>query len=563
MGNLFDGSDEDFQVNLGKNFNSLMYAKNTANAVGGGIKSMYEVPTTIATGLAGQTVGALGGLATMKAPDRDESGAYIKGTGRGIDHVVKSIEAGAEKMTVMPRSEVGQNALVAAGEGMQKVGDALLPAREWLEAKAVEMGIPTEVAAAIWTVGIVGAETLSPSKFVPKGALLKFAKEASAFKAKLAKDTGVDINALGPIFDDVKPNVPQKALPAFKTDVADNALLDSEFAVKALEPDVRAQGAAAVGAGRGDKQRGSIKVTDDDIKGVNALETVASRSVLTDYPTLSQDIKNLWEMFDGDPSKVRERIMSAPITMDAQQKLITELTTLVDTQPSKKRSAAEYKKEWDEWQEEWKTEEWTDADLEEYIEFHIADEGSVEGVAKWAEEMLDPPRSDVVDRIRNWKNQRGSVKTIDDDTKGVNALKTAGGRGAVEKISPASADVVASQSRADELMSEVSRLDRVLDAFEDGIPGIGRRVQTGQRPSVDDVRKALESKSFTGDIPNIKIDGQEMSIRNPNDAVRLYEQALNQRNAADKEFGAVMNAISSGKERVSRTADNALKRDKP
>ena len=90
-------------------------------------------------------------------------------------------------------------------------------------------------------------------------------------------------------------NALNKGLPETKTDVADNALLDSEFAVKALEPDVRAQGAAAVGAGRGDKQRGSIKVTDDDTRGVNALKNAGGRGAVSDVEFAKQQLKEAIE----------------------------------------------------------------------------------------------------------------------------------------------------------------------------------------------------------------------------------------------------------------------------
>ncbi len=108
--------------------------------------------------------------------------------------------------------------------------------------------------------------------------------------------------------------------------------------------------------------------------------------------------------------------------------------------------------------------------------------------------------------------------------------------GNVIKISPAADALKATKRRMTEISVEKSRLNNVLDAFEDGIPGISARLKTGRRPTVDDVRQALESRSFTGDIPNIKIGGQEMSIRNPSHAVRLYEHILSKTRALDDEF---------------------------
>jgi len=108
--------------------------------------------------------------------------------------------------------------------------------------------------------------------------------------------------------------------------------------------------------------------------------------------------------------------------------------------------------------------------------------------------------------------------------------------GNVIKISPAADALKATKRRMTEISIEKSRLNNVLDAFEDGIPGISARLKTGRRPTIDDVRQALESRSFTGDIPNIRIGGQEMSIRNPGHAVRLYEHILSKTRALDDEF---------------------------
>jgi len=392
--NLFDADDASF-MDMVKGVSTVTNAFIQDKV--GDYGALAGNAMTMGTALVGQTGGALMGLATMSAPQRDSSGAYIEGTGRGLDHVAQSIEAGGEKMAFMPNEDdplydKQMNNLATAGTAMERLAEKLLPYREAYERKAAEMGIPMEVAAAIWTLGIVGAETISPSKFVPKGALVRFAKEAQVFKARMAKDTGIDIDALGPIFDNVKstpkpdvqaadvPRLPApEGLPEFKTDVADNALAGKVTAYHGTraEPfdkfetqgnaNQRVQGAyftkteksaekwagltsptAKQGrviqseidlknpAGRevldeigyglrgdemreelirrgydgviddsmdeiiafypeqitqkpssnalkspGDKERGSIKVTDDDTKGLNALETTATRSAAT------------------------------------------------------------------------------------------------------------------------------------------------------------------------------------------------------------------------------------------------------------------------------------------
>jgi len=122
----------------------------------------------------------------------------------------------------------------------------------------------------------------------------------------------------------------------------------------------------------------------------------------------------------------------------------------------------------------------------------------------------------------------------------------------VSKISPADESIKRLQNTATEQAQEVARLDSFLDDFERGIPGIGKRIQTGQRPSIDELRRALEGRAFVKDLPTIKIDGQTMVLRNPNDAVKLYKLALSKRNIADKQFGKISGQLSEAQGRAAR-----------
>ena len=57
---------------------------------------------------------------------------------------------------------------------------------------------------------------------------------------------------------------------------------------------------------------------------------------------------------------------------------------------------------------------------------------------------------------------------------------------------------------------------------------------------------------FTGDIPDIVINGQKMEIRNPNDAVKIYEFALARKAHLDNQFTDLTEGLLSAKSRATR-----------
>jgi len=166
--NLFDEDESGWQkfLNLGKGVstvtNALMH--DTVDDYG----ALAGNAMTLGSGLLGQTAGALGGLATMNGPERDESGAYIPGTEREGAYVAASIEAGGEKMMFMPNEsdplyEKQMNNLQTVGTAMEGLSEKLLPLREGFEKYAKQLGIPVAVAAGVWASLAAGAEVINPT----------------------------------------------------------------------------------------------------------------------------------------------------------------------------------------------------------------------------------------------------------------------------------------------------------------------------------------------------------------------------------------------------------------
>ena len=111
---------------------------------------------TAVTNIAGGAVGALKGIWQHRMPKRDSFGFEIPDSNRGLEDINKSISQGRDDYTIPPDEDSWSydeqiRNLETAGNAVENISEKLLPYREGFERTAVEMGIPVEVAAAIWT----------------------------------------------------------------------------------------------------------------------------------------------------------------------------------------------------------------------------------------------------------------------------------------------------------------------------------------------------------------------------------------------------------------------------
>ena len=463
--------------------------------------------------------------------------------------------------------------------------------------------------------------------------------------------------------------LPKSKVPVDAKYVADNALADQEFAVKALAPDERAGAEAAVRVGRGDntlqfkrpakftvdpnkswlrtgviegrefnlreevvgnkrtfavsetnkdgvdefigridkptekairgafdemtqsqkaqhspgplsdnKQRGSVRTMDDDTRGVNALKTAGERGAAHGIGERGNRTFAGAEVYHSTDDIGAKAIsedgysvvgdgyygeaVSFTDSLEYSQNFGDTLTTAIIKDDAKILDMA------------------NDADFQVWADAQkrgvpLASHKRHPGDKTWAEIIMEkgydglyddgagdlfiynvnaierkPNALDNILAIDPDNKQRGSVRTIDDDTRGVNALETAGGR-SVTNIDPAKDAFGSASNSATDIALEGNILERFFDAFEQGIPGI----KPGERATIDQIRASLESKSFKGDIPDVMINGQKMSIRNPNDAVRMYEFAIKRKAELDKRYTNEINNLIDAKNRTDRVGD--------
>jgi len=426
------------------------------------IADLVENAVTAGSSIVGSTAGALGGLATMSAPKRDASGAYIEGTGRGLDYVDDSIEAGANALTLTkpilqdaPRPGAVRN-MEVAGEAMDRVGNTLLPAREWLEKTATDMGIPIEVAAAIYAGGVAAAELINPTH-VPKGVLTKFSKVAQMHKRQ--------IGALKPT-GDVPDSVPVRTL-----NVPDNFSQDTKNVVKYIE-----QQANDIGDLEHQDAINLMSEIEDRMYDLNEnIGTKAAKkesewllnTVYRDLENIGDDFVESYKQPELPQSKVpvseRPSVTSKGPPMDRTEVIPANrqvfrsqyaASGFIDEFGNEIPRGSVTQAELDvvDAYDNWAMDRIGRADAKQVLADdakYVADNALAD--QEFAVKALQQdPRAQGAAAVgadkRGVKSpgdgQRGSVRTMDDDTRGVNALETAGGR------STADTDFVAFQADA-------------------------------------------------------------------------------------------------------------------
>lgn len=184
-----------------------------------------EVGLTFGTGIAGL---AEGGMASTVAATHEPT---VERHGGVMNAMNATIEAVAEKRTYQPKTEAGQNRLQQIGEGMENIGETLLPVREGFEKYAKQLGIPLAVSAAVWAALAVGAETVNPAKGLSR--LARMHPNVSRLAEKYAGMRGGEKIDFGPIEDALKPATDSTVVPTLNA--PDGFSQDTKSLVKSIE----------------------------------------------------------------------------------------------------------------------------------------------------------------------------------------------------------------------------------------------------------------------------------------------------------------------------------------